>query len=86
MQAYSYHLISTFYRIDRKNRCKVHQGHLLCCPLKNTSDSSKTCSWKSLNSGPGMKFPNAKHTIDQINTMHQTIVMYECITRKSDES
>jgi hypothetical protein len=26
MQAYSYHAISTFYRIDRKNRCKVDQG------------------------------------------------------------
>jgi hypothetical protein len=32
-----------------------------------------------------MKFPNAKHTIDQTNTIQQTIVMYECMNRKCDE-
>jgi hypothetical protein len=38
-----------------------------------------------MNNGSGTEFPNAKHTIDQINTMQQTIVMYEYMTRKSDE-
>jgi hypothetical protein len=32
-----------------------------------------------------MEFPNAKHTIDKINTMQQTIIMYECMNRKNDE-
>jgi hypothetical protein len=36
--------------------------------------SSKTYSWKSSNSGSGLEFPNAKHTIDQINTMQQQLL------------
>jgi hypothetical protein len=32
-----------------------------------------------------MEFPNAKHTIDQIKIMQQTMVMYECMNRKSDK-
>jgi hypothetical protein len=85
VQAYSYHAISIYYRIGRKNRCKVDQGHLPCCLLRKTSHSSNTCSWKSLNSGSGTEFPNTKHTIDQINTMQQTIIVYECKNRKSGE-
>jgi hypothetical protein len=38
-----------------------------------------------LNSGSGTEFLNAKHIIDQINTMQQIIIMYECMNRKSEE-
>jgi hypothetical protein len=81
-------LSCNFYILQNRqeyHRCKVDQGQLPCCPLRKTSDSSKTCSWKSSNSGSSTVFPNTKHTIDQINTMQQTIVMYEFMNRKGDE-
>jgi hypothetical protein len=38
-----------------------------------------------LKSGSSTEFLNTKHTIDQINIIQQTIVMYQCVNRKCDE-
>jgi hypothetical protein len=43
-------------------------------PAKKNLGLFKDFSKKSSNSGSGPKFPNAKHIIDQINTMQQQLL------------